>query len=1459
MITHAPRRPSDRPGRRCRSGAFGLSAGRSWHQSAKLAGLPMALLLALSALFVGAIAVPATVAGAAISAAAGSSTGTGDPAWSHLGATASRTWASAGLAVNFAGSGDLRVSSGLDQSANWSLAPSGLGRGQIESLDGGADVTGAATRTYDNGQLSVWYSPTSTGVEQGFTLDRRPAGTSGAVTIAMASTGGLTPVLTSPTSLSLFGPSGRAELSYSGLKVTDASDRVLPAHLETSGSSIRIAFNDQGATYPVHVDPFIQLASLIPPTTASEFGTVIATSSNGTTALVGDPAGGAEGTGAATVYTFANGSWSAGTALSGPAPTAAFGSSVALSGVGTTALVGDPNGGTGNTGTATVYTRSGTSWSTGTALTVPVNADEFGTSVALSDDGSTALVGDPGGGEDSTGAATIFTGGGSSWSAGLALAAPVTSKTFGTSVALSSNGSTALVGDPTGGPSTRGIAYSYSSSSWATRTSLAVPSHAATFGSSVALSGSGATALVGDPTGGAAGTGAATVETLTGGVWAESGLLALPGAPAAFGTSVSLDGAGTTALVGDPTGGAGGMGTAGIYTLSGALWSGVTPLSPPVGTLNYGTSVALSYDGSTALVGDPTGGNGSGWVTTYTSNGSDWGVGTGATPPETAFSFGSAVALSTSGSTLLAGDPQGNSNGGGAASIYDYNGTSLSAGTALTPPASPFSFGSSVAVSANGTTVIVGDPGSIPAGAATAYTYNGTTWSLGTPLTPPVTATEFGNSVAISASGTTAIVGDPQGGDSGSGAATIFTFANGSWSAGTSLTAPATAAEFGTSVALSGDGTTALVGDPTGGSGTGAVTAYSYANGAWSGGTPLPTPANASAFGTSLGLPYTGVAAIVGDPTGGSGTGAVNVFSQSGGSWSIGTPLAAPAQSVAFGTSVAMSSSGINAVVGDPQGSPQDQCLPGTGPGTATLYNFAVSSWSAGTVLATPPNSSAFGTSVALSGNGTAAAVGDPCGGSDEDGGATLFSFQSTLSPTTVTASANPTASGPSNSVSYSATVAPQSGTGTPTGTVSFTVGPKTLCTSPLVSGSASCDATDTPVGTGRVYATYSGDSTYASSVGSARVVVTYPSTTSTAVNPTSTSVGSSVTYSATVISGSGNPTGTVSFAAGSTALCTSSGLVSGSASCTATNAPAGNDTITATYSGDLNFSASSGTTILDVGAPTPPPTPPPTPTPTHGYWLVGSDGGIFSFGSAQFYGSTGSLKLQRPVVGIVPTADKGGYWLDASDGGVFAYGDTQYYGSIPGLGLHPAGSGLPNSLNAPIVGMVPSNDDGGYFMVASDGGVFAFGDAHFAGSCPGIGGCSGAAVAVMPDASGNGYWLVTKTGTVYTFGDASYYGAPGNTGSPVTSAVRTPNGGGYWILTADGTVYNYGDAGSYGDAAGAFGGFNPATAIFTTSDGNGYWIASANGTVDQYGDAPNDGDMSGTSLNGSIIAATGF
>jgi hypothetical protein len=64
------------------------------------------------------------------------------------------------------------------------------------------------------------------------------------------------------------------------------------------------------------------------------------------------------------------------------------------------------------------------------------------------------------------------------------------------------------------------------------------------------------------------------------------------------------------------------------------------------------------------------------------------------------------------------------------------------------------------------------------------------------------------------------------------------------------------------------------------------------------------------------------------------------------------------------------------------------------------------------------------------------------------------------------------------------------------------------------------------------------------------------------------------------------------------------------------------------------------------------------------GYWLVGSDGGIFTFGGATFYGSAGSLQLNAPIVSMAASADGHGYMLAASDGGIFTYGDAKFYGS---------------------------------------------------------------------------------------------------------------------------------------------------------------------------------------------------
>jgi hypothetical protein len=76
-------------------------------------------------------------------------------------------------------------------------------------------------------------------------------------------------------------------------------------------------------------------------------------------------------------------------------------------------------------------------------------------------------------------------------------------------------------------------------------------------------------------------------------------------------------------------------------------------------------------------------------------------------------------------------------------------------------------------------------------------------------------------------------------------------------------------------------------------------------------------------------------------------------------------------------------------------------------------------------------------------------------------------------------------------------------------------------------------------------------------------------------------------------------------------------------------------------------------------------------PTPDGGgYWMVGSDGGVYASGDAGFYGSTGSIHLNEPIVGMTPTPNGGGYWFVASDGGIFNYGNAGFDGSLGGLGI---------------------------------------------------------------------------------------------------------------------------------------------------------------------------------------------
>ena len=107
-----------------------------------------------------------------------------------------------------------------------------------------------------------------------------------------------------------------------------------------------------------------------------------------------------------------------------------------------------------------------------------------------------------------------------------------------------------------------------------------------------------------------------------------------------------------------------------------------------------------------------------------------------------------------------------------------------------------------------------------------------------------------------------------------------------------------------------------------------------------------------------------------------------------------------------------------------------------------------------------------------------------------------------------------------------------------------------------------------------------------------------------------------------------------------------------------------------------------------------------------NGYWMVAADGGIFSFGDAKFFGSTGAIKLNQPIVGMAATPSGNGYWFVAADGGIFSFGDAKFYGSTGAL-----------QLAKPVVGMHVAPGGAGYWFVASDGGVFNFGSAQFCGS----------------------------------------------------------------------------------------------------------------------------------------------
>jgi hypothetical protein len=240
------------------------------------------------------------------------------------------------------------------------------------------------------------------------------------------------------------------------------------------------------------------------------------------------------------------------------------------------------------------------------------------------------------------------------------------------------------------------------------------------------------------------------------------------------------------------------------------------------------------------------------------------------------------------------------------------------------------------------------------------------------------------------------------------------------------------------------------------------------------------------------------------------------------------------------------------------------------------------------------------------------------------------------------------------------------------------------------------------------------------------------------------------------------------------------------------------------------------------------------SPTAADGLLLVGTDAGVEAFD-----GPAGPPPPAPP-----PPRPTQGYWLTATDGGVFSFGTAGFHGSLGGV-----------RLNAPIVGLAPTPSGRGYWLVGADGGVFSFGDASFFGSTGAIR-LNQPVVGIAPTPTGRGYWLVARDGGVFSFGDARFHGSLGaiRLNAPIVATAPAPSGSGYWLVGSDGGVFTFGTAHFYG-STGHIRLNQPITGMAATPTGQGYWLAARDGGVFTFGNAGFHGSLGGVRLNAPVVA----
>jgi hypothetical protein len=451
-----------------------------------------------------------------------------------------------------------------------------------------------------------------------------------------------------------------------------------------------------------------------------------------------------------------------------------------------------------------------------------------------------------------------------------------------------------------------------------------------------------------------------------------------------------------------------------------------------------------------------------------------------------------------------------------------------------------------------------------------------------------------------------------------------------------------------------------------------------------------------------------------------------------------------------------------------------------------------------------------------------------------------------TATTTSVRSSLNPSVAG--GAVTFTVTVAPAPDAGKVS--VSSYGSPISGCTAlSVIAGVATCPTSFSAVNSYPIVAAYTGDLDFDGSTSSpplSQVVQSAPPTATTtsvrsSLNPSV--AGGAVTFTVTVAPEPNGGTVSVTRDGLSIPGCSGRVLAGGKGTCTASFA-AGSYSIAAAYTGDGDFRASTARPVVQSVLPGPVP---PAPVSAQGYWMVASDGGVFAgdapFGNAHFYGSTGNVHLNAPVVGMAATPDGHGYWLVASDGGIFSFGNAHFYGSTGNI-----------HLNAPVVGMAATPDGHGYWMVASDGGIFSFGDAHFYGSTGNVH-LNKPVIGMAADPNGDGYWLDASDGGVFSFGDAKFHGSTGNVhlNAPIVGMAATPDGNGYWMVASDGGIFSFGNARFYG-STGNVHLDKPVVGMAANFTGGGYWLVASDGGVFTFGNAPFFGSLGNLVLNRPIL-----